>query len=119
MAASEGQRDVFTRVGDTKWGRRGQREARGGLGEGGSLYGGPLWSLSLLRHNGELSVEWKHAERKAFICHCGVDRALTRLALLRRPDTVALETRGKRAERGVGVSLFVTLSGLFISSSSP
>lgn len=76
MAASEGQRDVFTRVDDTK--RGGGISGRQGkvFGEGESLHGGPRWSLSLLRHNHELSVEWKHAERKAFIWHWWVDRAL-------------------------------------------
>lgn len=104
MAASEGQRDASTRVGDTKGGG-GSSRRRGGASVGEDLstvvFGGPS---RLLRHNRELRAEWKHAEREAFIWHWRVDRALARLALLHRPDMVARETRGKGAEGGVGVS---------------
>lgn len=104
MAASEGQRDASTRVGDTRGGG-GSSGRRGGVSVGEDLsavvFGGPS---RLLRHNRELRAEWKHAEREAFIWHWRVDRALARLALLHRPDMVARETGGKGAEGGVGVS---------------
>lgn len=113
MAASEGQRDASTRVGDTRGGG-GSSRRRGGASVGEDLsavvFGGPS---RLLRHNQELRADWKHAEREAFIWHWRVDRALARLALLHRPDMVARETGGKGAEGGVGVSRRVRGGFLF------